>query len=1067
VSTNRELILRLREQQQQAWNDGNPVLLEDLLDQNGNTVLDSESRLELIYSEFCLCETAGQEPDRQEFVRRFPEQRAGLQRLFEIHSAIESAEPSTRIGSSGASHDEGISERTRAEPRMDEGTLLLSPEAVARASPVIGRIGDFELLEEIGRGGMGVVYRARDLLLDRTVALKTIRSGQFADSEERDRFRVEAEAAAQLDHAGIVPVYSSGEVDGVCFIAMGYIQGGSLRESLRDGPLDPRDAAALMQQISLAVDYAHGRGVVHRDLKPGNILIGDSGVPRITDFGLARRIGSDSSLTGTGQILGTPGYMPPEQARGTSGDSPLADVYSLGAVLYCLVTGRPPFQAAVALETLRQVIESDPVSPRVLNSAVPRDLETIIAKCLEKSPEQRYSTAADLSDDLQRFSEGHPVAARPLSRVARAMRWCRRKPLQASLVALVSLLVGLAGISTVLVSRTRLAEATADAETGRREVAELTTRIERSARREAQQLANSQSYLASVRRAERLVDLRKRGWRRETLELLSEVAEIDTTIRDTVELRSLYASALGGIDVEEETPVGDGFAAHRIAFGPDSQRLAMGAGRGAVLVELRIVEFDSTESSRTLTFPSVPKPLPWETSFLSHDGVVSVCCSSDGRWLAAGSRKGQVHIWDVEPTAATRVTFTAHSDWTDGLGFSPDSKQLASWASGDHSEDPVIRLWEYSDSWQAAGNITLTKDPQHLTVNPAQPELIGWVLRKLVRIPLTPDASPVPIGDDALSALWPAAAAATVSQDGRIVALSLSGRIGLIDTATGESLATLDDPLLDEVAHEFSASHLSFSSDSSLLLSVSADETAKLWAVPTGELLTSIPTAAEGWHDGAMSPDGKAFAFLGDKVTRRFRIEQNERFGSWAILTQKPIDACTLSPDGQRLAVLSDGELKAWNRDSSELTSIGSRQLPNSRSKHGVFPELSFDGTGRYIAGHAANGSIFVCDLESLELLDGPELNSPGPLTHIGTDGLIWGTMYVEGGFLSTADRPALQAWQLPSFSPVGKPVSRSFAQLLTGKAEITALASGAGHIVLGGRDGTVIAVDAVTRKGA
>ena len=342
MSTNRELILRLREQQQQAWNDGNPVLLEDLLDQNGNTVLDSESRLELIYSEFCLCETAGQEPDRQEFVRRFPEQRAGLQRLFEIHSAIESAEPSTRIGSSGASHDEGISERTRAEPRMDEGTLLLSPEAVARASPVIGRIGDFELLEEIGRGGMGVVYRARDLLLDRTVALKTIRSGQFADSEERDRFRVEAEAAAQLDHAGIVPVYSSGEVDGVCFIAMGYIQGGSLRESLRDGPLDPRDAAALMQQISLAVDYAHGRGVVHRDLKPGNILIGDSGVPRITDFGLARRIGSDSSLTGTGQILGTPGYMPPEQARGTSGDSPLADVYSLGAVLYCLVTGEKP-----------------------------------------------------------------------------------------------------------------------------------------------------------------------------------------------------------------------------------------------------------------------------------------------------------------------------------------------------------------------------------------------------------------------------------------------------------------------------------------------------------------------------------------------------------------------------------------------------------------------------------------------------------------------------------------------------------------------------------------------------
>ena len=319
-------------------------------------------------------------------------------------------------------------------------------DAGTRDAATFSNFGDYELLEEIARGGMGVVYRARHRPLNRIVAVKMILAGRLASESEVKRFHHEAEAAAGLDHPNIVPVYEVGEQDGRQFFAMGFVEGQSLQDAVQENPLSPRESAGVTATIATAVQYAHSKGIVHRDLKPGNVLIDQDGQPRITDFGLAKRTEADAGMTATGQIVGTPAYMPPEQASGDIEKiGPTADVYSLGAILYYLLTGRPPFQSDSVMETLKQVLERDPVSPRMLNPAVDRDLETICLKCLEKDAAKRYASAADLANDLIRYQEGKPIVARPIGRIGRITRWCRRRPLPAALILTVAV-VAIAGV---------------------------------------------------------------------------------------------------------------------------------------------------------------------------------------------------------------------------------------------------------------------------------------------------------------------------------------------------------------------------------------------------------------------------------------------------------------------------------------------------------------------------------------------------------------------------------------------------------------------------------------------
>ena len=314
--------------------------------------------------------------------------------------------------------------------------------------------GDYQILGVLARGGMGIVYRARQTSLGRNVALKTILAEQFAGDRDVQRFRSEAQAAATLDHPGIVPIYEVGEHDGRHYYSMALVEGDSLAARIAGGPLESREAARFVEQTAAAVAYAHSQGVIHRDIKPANILIDGGDDVRVTDFGLAKLIEGDHDLTVTGQVLGTPGYMAPEQAEGKKGKvGATVDVYGLGAVLYALLTGRPPFQSESTLETLRLVRESEPVNPRLLNPQAPRDLETICLKCLEKNSQRRYETAADVQFELQRYLRGEPIQARPAGWVYRTWRWCRRRPAAAAASALLCLLFFIVLVAYGLTSR--------------------------------------------------------------------------------------------------------------------------------------------------------------------------------------------------------------------------------------------------------------------------------------------------------------------------------------------------------------------------------------------------------------------------------------------------------------------------------------------------------------------------------------------------------------------------------------------------------------------------------------
>lgn len=377
-----------------------------------------ERRLEEIVHAYLQAIDAGQAPDQAEVLGRHPEFAVELREFFADQQKMDCFVKSM--------HKVQVGEATIGAEGSEHADL---------AQGCIRYFGDYELLKEIARGGMGVVYQAKQVSLNRIVALKMIVSGHLASSAEVQRFRAEAEAAANLDHANIVPIYEIGEHEGQQYFSMKLIEGSNLATLMASLAGNPKKAVAILSSVARAVHYAHQRGILHRDLKPANILVDGKNVPMVTDFGLAKRVEGGSDVTRSGAIVGTPSYMAPEQAKAQKGLSTAVDVYGLGAILFEMLTGRPPFKGDTPLETLVKVVEHEPDRPSAVRQGIDRDLETICLKCLEKDPQKRYPSAEALAEDLDRWSRGEPIEARPVSSSERAWRWCRRNPVVAGLTA--------------------------------------------------------------------------------------------------------------------------------------------------------------------------------------------------------------------------------------------------------------------------------------------------------------------------------------------------------------------------------------------------------------------------------------------------------------------------------------------------------------------------------------------------------------------------------------------------------------------------------------------------------
>jgi WD40 repeat protein len=832
----------------------------------------------------------------------------------------------------------------------------------------------YEILGELGRGGMGVVYKARQVGLNRLVALKMILAGSHAGPDDLARFRTEAEAVAALQHPNIVQIYEVGERDGLPFFSLELVEGGSLAGRLTGTPWPARPAAELVAALAGAMHHAHARGVIHRDLKPANILLVSGGVvsgegspspgiaipgltthhspltthqPKITDFGLAKQLDSAVGRTRTGAVLGTPSYMAPEQAGGRSKDIGTAcDIYALGAILYELLTGRPPFQAETPLDTVLQVISEEPVPPSRLQPKVPRDLETICLKCLQKEPARRYPQADDLAEDLGRFLAGEPIRARPIGLWGRAVKWARRRP---AVAALAGGLVLVTAVGFALVtwnwqeaSDRAAAEAAARRDAQRqKQIAEEQKQSAETARRAAEQ----QRRLAELQAAELTLDRGLSFCEQGDIGrgMLWLVRALEKAPADATDLRRVIRANLAGwhgqlcslgatfphgnwVTAVAFSPDGRMFltASHdrttrlwdraslkpigtvlrhqgevrSAAFSPDGKHILVG-GKGAWWSggEARLWDISKARFTST-TFPH-PKP------------VLAVAFQRTGKVCATASEDGAARLWDV--ASRKRVgPLLQHPGTVFALAFSPDGSTLATGC-----QDGKVRLWDVAsgkllDSWLA---------------HPAEIKSIAF----------SADGRKVLTGSDFdfTARLWDVASRKQVGPTLRhqsvvfAVAFSPDGRLLLTgsDDCTVRIWETSTGRLVGaSLSHPGTVCAVTVHPKGRAILTGCGDGRARLWTFPDGSLTAMpLPGQAPGWVV-ALRPDSRAVLTGNGRQARLWSTSTGQALGP-PLEHPAGVNLVAFSPDG-KIILTASGDT-AWLRDAATGKPV-SQRLRNS-----------------------------------------------------------------------------------------------------------------------------------------
>jgi WD40 repeat protein len=901
---------------------------------------------------------------------------------------------------------------------ITEGRGTGNSPADPSAASTPTRLGDFELARRLGEGAMGVVFEARQVSLNRLVAVKMIRAGLFAGEADLRRFRIEAEAVAHLDHPGIVPIYGVWEHQDCHYFSMKLIRRGSLARHLDAYPADPRAAARLVAEVAEAIQHAHERGILHRDLKPSNILLDEEGWPLVTDFGLAKRSGDDSSLTQSGAIMGTPSYMAPEQASGHKlAITALTDVYGLGAVLYALLTGRPPIVGATILETIEQVRGRPPAPPSRINRRVGRDLETICLRCLEKDPWRRYTSAAALADDLRRWLDGAPIAARPVGAVARVWMWSRRNAIVTGLLA--ALILFALGTTWQWWRAER-----------------LLLQAQRDASGEA--IDHALSICAQEHVGRGMLRLA------EALETApSDAADLKRAVRANLVAWSRHQTQLTNLLRHSDR-------VHFVAFSPDGRTAVTaspdgtarlwdartGAPRGAPLRhDGGVMQAAFSPNSRQVITASLDRTARlWEVDSGRPRGaplrlrgpVRSVAFSPDGQTVLTGSNGGVAQLWDVA-SQQPRGEPLHHNGWLQQVDFRPDGNVAITAGQGDNR----VRLWDLTTGQAIGKPIPYYPGRRHnrtasyfaCSANGERIVTTGsWVS-----------------GQKECGLVWDATMGHPLGQplchDGGIRAVSLSRDGNVAVTASDDRTARLWDartgaPLCGPLRHQGHVLSVALDAAGTLALTGSEDRTARIWKVPGGE-----PLGDPLHHPGpvlavAFRPDGGAvLTGCEDSVARLWTLAPGEPAGTPVPDGGlKALSHLAHSPDG-RTILMGHTDGTAQVRDAATFKPIG----PPLRHEYAILSvAISPDGT-RLLTG-CVDGTVHVWSAHTRQPINRPLLHQ-GPVHSV--------TFSSDGCLVLTGsgDRTA-RLWDAATGKPIGIP--------LTHKAGVTAVAfSASGDAVL------------------